>query len=119
MSCSSGVTRWPRPLIPRRDGITPTILRRPIVRASEISDQLGAHWEGPGAQPSFNLAPDPAMHFRLLIRAKALWSVVGVTGGFARGLDLHPERALKAGEKDRRRFSWCTYRTNHRSTIHS
>ncbi|OBT51392.1 hypothetical protein VE04_08957 [Pseudogymnoascus sp. 24MN13] len=35
----------------------------PLWRASEIPDQLGANREGPGAQPSFDLALDPAIPF--------------------------------------------------------
>lgn len=90
---ASGVTqeaqgrRWPRPLIPRRDVIIPTMLRRPIVASERdfrsAGRQSGRAW--PGAQPSFNLAPYPASTIWLLIRAGHIAQLLEVFLGFERG----------------------------------
>lgn len=79
MSCSKwGDTRGARPtlaqaiIIPRRDVITPAILRRPMVASGRDFRSAGlpiGKGSAPDAQPSFNLAPDPATHSGVLIRA--------------------------------------------------
>jgi hypothetical protein len=54
-------------------------------QAQGDSDQLAANREGPGAQPSFNLAPEAATLIWLLIRAGLGWRSGWIDGRALQG----------------------------------